>query len=113
MKPQTVKTKLPKCVRRITILQAKPSQPLSEGTAQLVVRPKGKRKKQSKGIVRLWERLVRRGAKAGGKAVETYQTRHKRSSEKRRDGWLRDYSYNLLRAGRQGGKAFKLAKLLG
>lgn len=116
MKRQTITAKLPKSIKRITILKSHTGQgqgPNQTTTEEVVVTRKRKRKKQSKGIIRVWERLVRRGFKANAKAMDDYSDRHERSNRKRRDGWLRDYAYNIIRAGRKGGRALKITRLFG
>ena len=113
MRLKTVKAKLPKSIKRITILKSDSTGGLSEGRASFVIKKKKKKsKKQSKGL-KIWERIARRGAKANESSTENYLSRHRRSNKKRRDGWLRDYSYNWSRARRKGDKKFKLSKLFG
>jgi hypothetical protein len=107
---KTVKAKLPKFIKRITILKKEEGSPL-DAEQLMVVKPRRKRRKRSRGLVRVWERLARRSAKAESKTADTYLERHNRSNRKRRDGWLRDYSYNVLRARRKGGKSFRLWKI--
>jgi len=113
MKLRTIKTKkLPKAVKRITVLKSLERPTLGGGSlGRVEVKRKRKRKKQSKGITRLFERIARRSAKSNAKTAEAYLDRHRRSNKKRRDGWLRDFSYNLMRSRRKGGKSFKFSKL--
>jgi hypothetical protein len=114
MKLRTIKTKkLPKAVRRITILRTPEKLTLGGGLGRIEVKRKRKRKKQSKGLTRLFERVARRSAKADSKTAKAYLDRHRRSNRKKRDGWLRDLSYNIMRSRRKGGKSFKLSKLFG
>jgi hypothetical protein len=110
MKVQPVKAKLPKSVKRITILKARPE---SDGGSevQAVVKKKRKRKRKSKGLMRIMERVARRNAEANSEAADSYLSRHRRSNRKRRDGWVRDLGYNWMRARRKGDKKFKLSKL--
>jgi hypothetical protein len=108
---QTVKTKLPKFVKRITILKSSHEQ--GAGGGAVVVKRKRKRKKQSKGVIKIMERIARHSARASEATADAYLTRHRRSNRKRRDGWMRDYGYNWVRASRKGAKKFKLSKLLG
>ncbi len=107
----TLKAKLPKSIRSITIIKRSDSPTHAGESERITVEPKRKRKKQTKGLVRIMERLARRGAKANLKSAETYLERHKRSNRKRRDGWLRDQFENTNRANRKAYKAFKLSKL--
>ncbi|EYF00546.1 DUF6312 domain-containing protein [Chondromyces apiculatus] len=100
--------KLSKAVKRIVI----PQQATAEGPSAgvYVLKPKKKRKKLSKSS-RFLEKLLRHGATAQRKGVNTYLERHKRSNRKKKDGWLRDLSNNLSRASNKGRKRFKLSKL--
>jgi hypothetical protein len=112
MKLRTIKTKkLPKAVRRITILKTPSKLTLGGGLGRIEVKRKRKRKKQSKGLTRVLERMARNSTKSNAKTADAYLDRHRRSNKKKRDGWLRDLGYNILRARRKGGKAFKLSKL--
>lgn len=111
MRLRTVKSKLPKSIKRITILKTDSVGNTASGG--MVIKKKRKRKKQSKGLVRIWERSTRRSAKSNKSFADNYLSRHRRSNKKRRDGWLRDYSYNTMRAGRKSGKKFKLSRLFG
>ncbi len=69
-----------------------------------------KRKKLSKGT-RVFEKLTRGLARANIRGGNEYLYRHRRSNRKRRDGWLRDLSENLMRGNRKGRKKLKLSKL--
>jgi Family of unknown function (DUF6312) len=75
-----------------------------------VLKHKRKRKKLSRGS-RPMEKLARRMARANIKTSDTYLSRHNRSNRKKRNGWLRDLSYNLMRSNRKGQKSLKLRKL--
>ncbi len=112
MKLRTIKSKLPKSIKRITILKADSAE--NGGTlGRVVVKKKRKKRRQSKGITRVWERAARGMARANSKSADGYLGRHRRSNKKRRDGWLRDFSYNWARASRKGNKEFKLSKIFG
>jgi len=111
MKLRTIKTKnLPKVVKRITILKANTHSPGGD-LGRIEVKRKRKSKKKSKGLLRFFERYARRRAKADLSGAETYLSRHRRSNKKRRDGWIRDFGYNILRSRRKGDKKIKLSKL--
>jgi hypothetical protein len=75
--------------------------------ATRVAEKETKRKKRSGGL-RLLEKVVRRIADAQLAAAETYRDEHEKSGTKRRDGALRDYPVNVMRASR---KAMRKAKL--
>ena len=117
MQVRSIKEKLPKSVKRITILKDSSSKGEGDGSSDtstaVVIKPKRKKRKHSKGLIKSWERLARRSADANQRAYDDYASRHERSNRKRRDGWLRDYSYNWMRAQREGGKKLKLSKLFG
>lgn len=116
MQVRTVKTKLPKSIKRITILKASSGDQATDGrtaAGQVVIKRKRKRKKQSKGITRILEKLARGSARSNARSAEEYLGRHQRSNRKKRDGWLRDWSYNWSRARRKGSKQFKLSKIFG
>jgi hypothetical protein len=111
MKTKTIKAKLPKSVKRIVILRAAAGAGVSAAAERIVISEKRKRKKQTKGIVRIIERLARRTARANAKTADEYLDRHERSNRKHRDGWLRDLGYNVMRAQRDGNKRLKLTKV--
>ncbi|WP_437745837.1 hypothetical protein WME73_13215 [Sorangium sp. So ce302] len=100
--------KLPKAVKRIIISQPATLEGPAAGVYEL--KRKRKRKKISKGG-RFWEKLMRYGARANKKTIDTYIDRHNRSNRKKRDGWMRDLSNNLSRATQKGRKRFKISKL--
>ncbi len=105
------KSKLPRSIKRITVLKSD-GEGRGEVADKLVVKKKSKKKKQTKGL-KIWDRIARRSAEAQESTADSYLGRHRRSNRKRRDGWLRDYGYNWMRAGRKGGKKFKLSKIFG
>jgi hypothetical protein len=111
MKIQTIKSKLPKGVKSIVILRSDTESALGASTDRIVVREKKKKKKQSKGLSRMLERLARRTFEANELGSRNYLQRHRRSNRKRRDGWLRDLSSNLMRSQRKGNKELKFSKL--
>jgi hypothetical protein len=81
----------------------------TDGGARVVdtiYRKRNKRKKQSRGLKDV-ERVQRRAARAERNAVTRYLDRHKRSNRKRRDGWARDHSVNVMRAARKGLKVLR------
>lgn len=114
MKLKTLKAKLPKSIKGITVLKTTTEQNAAGGElGRVVVKRKRKTKRQTKGLVRVLERMARRGASSNRSMADTYLSRHRRSNKKRRDGWLRDYTYSWTRANRKGAKKFKLSKLFG
>lgn len=112
MTSKTIKAKLPKSVKRITILKSEPGDGESGPSERIVVEPKRKKRKQSKGLVKLLERATRQAAQANHATADSYLDRHGRSNRKRRDGWLRDFSYNMIRSRRKGNRKIKLSRLV-
>ncbi len=87
---------LPKSVKRVSVLR--------EGAAlptEIVSAAGRKTKKQSAGF-RTVGQWVHRYGKAVAEVSDVYVRRHKRSNEKKRDGWFRDLAYNVTKAGRSG-----------
>lgn len=101
--------KLSKAVKRVVIPQQAAKGELAAGVYVLKGKKK-KRKKTSKGN-RFLEKLLRQSARSNRKTADEYLYRHDRSSRKKKNGWLRDLSDNISRAGNKGRKRFKLSKL--
>jgi hypothetical protein len=97
--------RLSKKVRRITVLSA------GESGAVTLYKSKNKDQKISRGLKPL-EKAVRRLGKASNIASKVYLKRHKKSSGKKKDGWLRDFNYNVYKAARKHAKAVKMPLLL-
>jgi len=87
-------------VRRITLLQAD----ASGVVAPLVLYERRGGKKKGSRELRPFERLTRACAKSGEALAGTYVRRHRRSNRKRRDGWVRDLTNNVVRSARKGFK---------
>jgi hypothetical protein len=68
------------------------------------------RRKQSK-YLRPIEKMTRRWANAQRAAADSYLSRHNRSNTKKKDGWIRDYNYNVSKAADRGRKQLKLRRL--
>lgn len=96
-----------KSIRRIVVLQ-----PNAGGQREPVViyekRPQGKRKTSRS--LRSLEGIVRVASEAQQEAATTYVERHRRSNERKRDGWLRDLGKNVLRATRAARDRFREAE---
>ena len=65
------------------------------------------RRKKGSRIVRPLERLVHRLAKSSHAQAEKYLARHERSNTKKRDGWVRDFNVNVIRAVQAGQKPLR------
>ncbi len=93
-------------IRRILVVRA-------DGQTQTLYREKSKKRKKGTPGLRQVERLLRRGVKANQSFTGTYLKRHDRSNRKRRDGWVRDLTVNLVRGQRKSMKSFRLRRLFG
>lgn len=110
---QSVRAKLPKSVKRITILKSdEPASGSGSSPERIVVEAKSKKKKSPKGLLKILERATHQAAQAQQMATDDYLERHRRSNRRRRDGWLRDFAYNLVRSTRKGSRKIKLVRLM-
>ncbi len=107
MKIELGKKALPKHVKSIVILEAAP-QRLGDSIERLELAPKRRHNRRSRGMLRVIERVVLGQSKAARKVADEYDTLHRRSNRKKRDGWLRDLPLNGLRAARKGIKNGKV-----
>jgi hypothetical protein len=96
-------------VRRVTVFERDDAGHLHP---VMVYSRRGRRKRQTKGL-KPFERLARTAAKTGDAFSTTYRRRHRRSNEKRKNGWLRDGVANLAKAGDRARKKLDVARLLG
>jgi hypothetical protein len=96
-----------KSVQRVTVLRKDPS---GQVVAVTLYRKGQSRKKQSRWL-KFAEKTTRHLADAQMKSGQSYLSRHSRSNTKKKDGWVRDYPVNVLRASRKGTKALKLNRL--
>jgi hypothetical protein len=90
--------RLNKSVKRVVVL--------GESGPQTVYEKKDK-KKLSK-ATKAAEARTRRWVKASMTAMQTYLDAHQKSNRKKKDGWLRDYSWNAGKAARKGVKRMRL-----
>ncbi|MCW5735067.1 MAG: hypothetical protein KIS73_13120 [Enhydrobacter sp.] len=84
-------------IKRVTVIKR-------DGRGQIVSRDayegERKTKKQSKGL-RPIERGLRKILEFRADVIDNYLERHRRSNEKKRDGWLSDLPSNMIRAVRK------------
>jgi hypothetical protein len=96
-------------IKRVTVIRR-------DGHGQIVSRDayegERKTKKQSKAL-RPVEREVRKVLEFQSDVIHNYLGRHRRSNEKRRNGWLSDMPSNMIRAVRKSKpkRLFKVSKL--
>lgn len=90
--------RLNKSVRRVVVL--------GDSGPETLYQRKGKKKisKANKAS----EKRARRYVKAGMKTLKTYMAAHDKSNRKKKDGWMRDYSWNASKAARKGVKRMRL-----
>jgi hypothetical protein len=100
--------RLSKQVRKITVFDREASGSLRP---VVVFSRRRKKKKQTKAL-RPIERLVRTVSDGNDAVAGNYARRHRKSSRKRRDGWLRDLPLNLSRSATKGLREYDLARLL-
>lgn len=85
--------------KKVTWLHASP-----EGVqAETVFQKKTRKRKVSRPLKGI-EKAHRRVLEAASSFASTLLDRHERSSSKRRDGWLRDGNWNVLKANRKAWK---------
>jgi uncharacterized protein DUF6312 len=70
-----------------------------------------KKKKGTKGFG-LVEKIVRTGVNVGTSAGNSYLARHKKSNEKKKDGWIKDAPANVVRSGLKGMKKIKIRNFI-
>ena len=99
-----------KGVRRIIRLEQDPA----GGYAPIVLydRSNNRKKKKTTKLLRPVERLLRQISDAQSTTAIEYQARHRRSSEKKKNGWLKDLGRNLSKSQRRGRKRIKVKKIL-
>lgn len=94
----------------MSVVQLRPSVKrvvvVGEAGPALVYEQKNK-KKVSKRNKRA-EAQARRFVKANMTAMATYLEEHEKSNRKKKDGWMRDYSWNLGKAMRKGARKYKV-----
>jgi hypothetical protein len=100
--------RLSKQVRKITVFDREAS---GDVRPVVVFSRRRKKKKQTKAL-RPIERLVRTVSDGNDAFASNYARRHRKSSRKRRNGWLRDLPLNLTRSATKGMKEYDIARLL-
>jgi hypothetical protein len=95
--------RLPSSIRRITAL-AKDD---TGATVARTIYEKEGGKRKSTPAFRPAERAVRRLVRSTDAWASSYASRHDKSNAKKRDGWLRDFNVNAVKATRTGLKKLK------
>src|SRR5205823_291767 len=72
----------------------------------------GCRKKKTSPLFRPLDRLVRQLSDAQATTALEYLARHRRSSEKKKNGWLKDLGKNMATSQRRGAKRIKISDIL-
>ena len=89
-----------KAINKIIVLQPGPSGSL---VRTVLYQSRNEKKKQTRSL-RPLERVARRFSNAQLAYWDTLVKRHKRSNQKKRDGWMRDSATNLAKAYQSGAK---------
>ena len=71
----------------------------------------GEQKKNTTGLG-LVEKIVRTGVDVGTATGGSYLGRHKKSNEKKKDGWIKDAPVNVVRSGLKGMKKIKIRNFI-
>lgn len=82
------------------------------GGSQPIVLVRLKRRKKVSRRLRSLERTVDQLTSASNTFSSVYQSRHRESNRKKKDGWLRDLNDNLFRSLRKARKKIKLDKII-
>lgn len=96
--------------KRVTVLGKNPDGTFSVKSESVLESGKNK-KKGTKGLG-LVDKIVRTGVNVGTTSGSAYLSRHKKSNQKKKDGWLKDAPVNVIRAGLKGVKQVKIGSFL-
>src|SRR5262245_5936732 len=96
--------KVGKSIRRISVLQ----RDASGNVVPVVVYRRGRSKRKGTRGFRMFERATRRMMEAQRSAADSYLSRHNKSNQKRKDGWIRDLPINVVRASDKARKTLKM-----
>jgi hypothetical protein len=82
--------------------------PGADGQMTATVYRERRRKRRVSKTWRPLEKAVRRMSTAQATAVGAYLDRHERSNQKKKDGWVKDFGDNVVKASRKGAKKMKI-----
>ena len=100
--------KLHDSVESVVVLKSHPD---GRYEAVEVYEPAGVSRTTTKRYRRL-ERVVRRVVRAEQKTLQTYLDRHQRSSQRKKNGWLKDFRKNVSASLKQGRRSLRVKKLV-
>lgn len=69
------------------------------------------RQRRKRRVSKTWrpvEKAIRRLSTAQATAIGTYLDRHERSNRKKKDGWVKDFGDNVVKAARRGSRKLKI-----
>jgi hypothetical protein len=95
-------------VTRITVLQESPS---GEVSGVVLYKRKRKKRKSTQGLTVI-EKALEQMLRADVEFMDSYRRRFRRSSRRKRDGWLIDSVPNVFRAARDGFKKIRLERIV-
>lgn len=76
--------------------------------SRLVVFKEGRKRRRGSKALRPLEKALRRNVRGQKVFANAYLERHEKSSKKKRNGWMRDIHYNVMRAGLKSAKVLRL-----
>src|SRR5687767_4635374 len=79
----------------------------------ILFRRRGKKRKKSSWGLKAVEEAAHQAAKGQTTFANSYLSRHERSNEKKRDGWLIDLPTNVFKAARRGRKQARIERVYG
>jgi hypothetical protein len=98
-----------KSPKRVTVLTRSADGALSVKSETTPAQPKKKKGTKGLGLV---EKIVRTGVDVGTATGDSYLDRHKKSNQKKKDGWIKDAPVNVVRSGLKGMKKIKIGKFI-
>jgi hypothetical protein len=102
--PDPTAPRFSKSIVKVTLLTTDPS---TDEVQPVVYYSKNPQKKRGPKALRPLERLARFDAETRKAVVDDYLDRHNRSSERKKNGWLRDMGKNVFRSIKTGRKRLK------
>jgi hypothetical protein len=97
-----------KSVRRVVALRRDDS---GKTVPVVLFERRDRQRRKTSRAFRPAEEMARRWAEAQRAYADSYLARHNRSNSKKKDGWIKDFNYNMSKAADTGRKRLKLRRL--